>query len=65
MKKYEVTVLITSTVVIENVEAESEKQAETIAENWTSDDYMGYIKQAGWHRSEAIDATEVKTNKQQ
>ena len=37
---------ITVAVKIDDVEAETEEQAETIAKNWIGDDYMHYVRQA-------------------
>lgn len=45
-KKWNVLVNITVAVKIDDVEAETEEQAETIAKNWVGDDYMHYVRQA-------------------
>lgn len=45
-KKWNVLVNVTVAVKIDDVEAETEEQAETIAKNWVGDDYMHYVRQA-------------------
>lgn len=45
-KKWNVLMNITVAVKIDDVEAETEERAETIAKNWVGDDYMCYVRQA-------------------
>ena len=62
-KKWNVLVNITVAVIIDDVEAETEEQAETIAKNWIGDDYMYYVKQADILADyEVVETKEVKPN---
>lgn len=59
-KKFDVLVNITVATTIEDVEAENEKQAETIADNYIGDNWEGYVRQAEMY----VDSEVVEVNEQ-
>lgn len=59
-KKFDVLVNITVATTIEDVEAENEKQAETIVDNYIGDNWEGYVRQAEMY----VDSEVVEVNEQ-
>lgn len=59
-KKFDVLVNITVATTIEDVEAENEKQAKTIADNYIGDNWEGYVREAEMY----VDSEVVEVNEQ-